>query len=127
MVYAPSVASLVGIYCSQGPYRHVRGLLERGADWLPWGYRTASIAPNIELHPGDLVELWEADDTRDPHHVVPVAVATVDFISRSEGYVAFTLRPRADAECSLGADAVLEVARERRLLAALPVPVRSAI
>lgn len=99
----------------------MRELIEIGADWLPWGYRMSLIASGVELHPGDVVELWEADDTRDPHCARPLVAATVDFISRTDGYLALTLRPRHGEACLADPTEVVAAARRRTLLAPLPV------
>lgn len=115
------MSRLVAIYCAQGPYRHVRDLLDSGASWLPWGYRTACLQDELEPAPGDEVELWEVDDVRVAEQAEPICVASVDFISRADGYLAFTLRPRTDQRCLATASEVVAAARGGSLLADVSV------
>lgn len=120
--YCSAVSRLIATYCARGPYRHVRDLVSAGASWLPWGYRTGCVQDELELAPGDLVELWELDDLRAPRQAKPVCVASVDFISRTEGYLAFTLLLRSQEHCLVAASEVLDAAtRDRSMLASLPI------
>jgi hypothetical protein len=87
---------------------------------MPWGYRTKSVQQGLELRPGDVVELWEVDDIRAPRVATAVAIATVDFVSASESYLACTLRLRSDTSpIAAGAD-VVEAVRHGMLLSVVP-------
>jgi len=80
-------------YCADGPYRHLRTLLDaRPHTWFPWGYTKRRIEPNVDVRRGTEVEVWEVDDTRDPRKAEPVAICDVDFISETADYLALTLR-----------------------------------
>lgn len=74
------------------------------------------------MTPGDLVELWELDDLRAPARAEPVCVASVDFVTRTQGYLAFTLRLRRQEHCLVAASDVLgAVGRERSMLVSVPI------
>jgi hypothetical protein len=123
------------IYCGSGPYRHVRSLVESGAEWFPWGYRVrGEDALEITIAHGDEVELWEINDTRDAHYARPVVVANVDYVSRAAGYLALTLRPDAGlSPVAARADVVAQAAGRRFIASSetqrrvAPASVRSAL
>src|SRR5665811_2130442 len=98
----------VAAFCASGPFRHVRRLVESDADaWFPWGYHARWMACKDQVVVGDIVELWEVDDTRRPSNAQCLAVAQVDHASRADGYLALTLRcdsrakPRAQSSMVL--------------------------
>lgn len=99
----------------------MRDLLASGASWVPWGYRASCIQDELELVPGDLIEVWEVDDVRAATQAEPLCVSSVDFITRTEGYLAFTLRPRTGERCLVTASNVVAAARGGSLLTGAPV------
>jgi hypothetical protein len=108
----------VAVYCASGPYRHVRRLVENAqVDWFPWGYRMRrGDRVDLRVERGNDIELWEVDDTRRPSSAMPLVVATVDFASHSDDYLAMTVRP-TDAEVEADAVSVLRQAQDGRMLA----------
>ena len=113
----------VGAYCGSGPYRRVRELLETGARWIPWGYRVTPGQATALPAPGDVIELWEVDDTRSPSHAEYVASGVVDYINPADDYFAMTLEIENIAPRARESDVVWAVS-QRRLLSQLEVDVR---
>jgi hypothetical protein len=107
----------VALYCASGPYRHVRRLIEEmHAQWLPWGYRMPALrAKELDVQPGDKIELWEVDNTRQARTAIPLAVALVDYVAVSDDYLALTLMPSSLPMLSNQAQ-VLAQARSRRFV-----------
>jgi hypothetical protein len=82
-------------YCRSGPYRFVRQLVEsQDSVWFPWGYRLSQLTSGAKsaARSGTTVELWEVDDTRMPTTAIPVATATIDFVTVADGYMPMTLK-----------------------------------
>lgn len=84
---------IIFAYCSAGPYRHLTRTLASGTTWIPWGYRSSQFAPETvhSLRRGEVGELWEVDNTRDPQNARLAAVVRLDFFTHTDDYVPLTL------------------------------------
>jgi hypothetical protein len=117
LAYSRAMLRLIATYCSQGPFRHVRTLLERPSSWFPWGYRSERVQQGLRVQRGQLIELWEVDDTRRPTDATPIAVAEVDYVTHAEGYLALTLHRRDGLAPRVPRSQVLECAERQLFLA----------
>ena len=114
------------IYCESGPYRHARALLEdRDGTWLPWGYPSSLVHPELSVGAGSFIEVWAVDDFRTPTSAQFVTGAVVDFAAKHEGYLAVTMRTVGGLRSSMESTDVLEGASRGYL--AIPVPLSSSL
>jgi hypothetical protein len=109
----------VATYCRTGPYRHVRALLDTDpAAWFPWGYFADHVEGSSGVpQRGDVVELWEVDDTRSPQRVEFVAFTKADYVRNFGDYLAMTLQATPQLASAVEPARVLEPLRRGQLLA----------
>jgi hypothetical protein len=104
--------------CESGPYRFVGDLVEEHrASWFPWGYRVRQVSgPARErVASGTMVELWQVDDVRLPVTAKPLILARIDYVARTNDYLAVTLQ-RVRGQPSASEASVVDSVRDGLLV-----------